>query len=91
MVKTLCCRCRGCGFHPWSGNEDPICCTGQPNRQKFKKICCMQFKKKLIVIVHSIRGFPGDSVVKNPPADSGDARHTGLVPGPGRSHVPWNN
>ena len=45
----------------------------------------------MILIVHSIRGFPGDSVVKNPPADSGDARDTGLVPGPGRSHVPWNN
>ena len=28
----------------------------------------------------SARGFPGDSVVKNPPADAGDA---GLIPGPG--------
>ena len=28
--------------------------------------------------------FPGSSVVKNPPADAGD---TGLIPGPGRSHM----
>ena len=27
-------------------------------------------------------GFPGDSVVKNPPAN---ARDMGLIPGPGRS------
>ena len=31
--------------------------------------------------------FPGDSVVKNLPASAGDARDTGLVPGPERS--PW--
>ena len=29
------------------------------------------------------RGFPGDSVVKNPPTNAGD---TGLIPGLGRSH-----
>ena len=32
-----------------------------------------------------IRGFPGGSVVKNPPANAGDK---GLIPGPGRSHLP---
>ena len=30
-------------------------------------------------------GFPGDSVVKNPPANSGD---TDSIPDPGRSHMP---
>ena len=30
--------------------------------------------------------FPGGPVVKNPPADAGD---TGLILGPGRSHVPY--
>ena len=30
--------------------------------------------------------FPGGPVVKNPPANVGD---TGLIPGPGRSHIPW--
>ena len=32
--------------------------------------------------------FPGDAVVKNPPAHAGD---TGSSPGPGRSHMPRSN
>ena len=32
--------------------------------------------------------FPGGAVVKNPPANAGDA---GSSPGPGRSHKPWSN
>ena len=32
--------------------------------------------------------FPGGTVVKNPPANAGD---TGLIPGPGRSHMPQSN
>ena len=32
--------------------------------------------------------FPGDAVVKNPPANAGD---TGSIPGPGRSHMPQSN
>ena len=31
------------------------------------------------------KGLPGDSVVKNPPANAGDM---GLIPGLGRSHMP---
>ena len=27
------------------------------------------------------RGFPGDAVVKNPPANAEDTRDTGLIPG----------
>ena len=30
-------------------------------------------------------GFPDDSVVKNPPANAGDTRDVGLIPGSGRS------
>ena len=30
-------------------------------------------------------GFPGGSVVKNPPANAGDIRDLGLIPGSGRS------
>ena len=30
-------------------------------------------------------GFPGDSVVQNPPSDAGDTRDTGSIPGSGRS------
>ena len=33
-------------------------------------------------------GFPASVVVKNPPANAGD---TGLIPSPGRSHMPWGN
>ena len=32
-----------------------------------------------------VKDFPGGSVVKNPPANAGD---TGLIAGPGRSHIP---
>ena len=32
-----------------------------------------------------IQGFPGGSVVKNPPANAGD---TDLIPGLGKSHMP---
>ena len=35
-----------------------------------------------------IGGFPGGTVVKNPPANAGD---TCLSPGPGRSHMLWSN
>ena len=30
-------------------------------------------------------GFPDGAVVKNPPANAGDARNVGLIPGSGRS------
>ena len=29
VVKTLCCHCRGCGFDPCSGNQDPTCHVAQ--------------------------------------------------------------
>jgi len=35
--------------------------------------------------IYMKRGFPGGSVVKNLPANAGDARDVGLSPGPGRS------
>ena len=34
------------------------------------------------------RGFPGGTVVKNPPVNAGD---TGSSPGLGRSHMPRSN
>ena len=37
---------------------------------------------------HKDLAFLGGAVVKNLPASSGD---TGLIPGPGRSHMPWSN
>ena len=35
-----------------------------------------------------VRSFPGGTVVKNPPANTGDP---GSSPGPGRSHMPRSN
>ena len=32
--------------------------------------------------------FPGGSVVKNQPAN---AKEVGLIPDPGRVHIPWSN
>ena len=32
-----------------------------------------------------LKGFPGGSVVKNPPASEGDTRDVGSIPGSGRS------
>ena len=37
------------------------------------------------MIPYKTLGFPGDSVVKNLPANVGDVRDTGLIPGSGRS------
>jgi len=40
------------------------------------------------MVVQWFKGFPGGSVVKNPPADAGV---TGSNPGLGRSHKLWSN
>ena len=44
------------------------------------------YAAKLTWIKNIAQDFPGSTVVKNSPANSGD---TGEVPGPGRSHTPW--
>ena len=46
----------------------------------------LQFKEK--IFLHQgfpTPGFPGDSVVKNPPANAGDTGDAGLIPGLERS------
>ena len=45
----------------------------------------MPFRKKIKLGVRNIRGFPGGTMVKNPPANSGDTRDMGSIPGSGRS------
>ena len=45
-------------------------------------------KSKEIIKIYVEEGFPGGTVVKNLPANSGD---TGSSPGPGRSHMPQSN
>ena len=44
--------------------------------------------KIFLIKEDSNRGFPGGTVVKNPPANVGDM---GLSPGPGRSHMLQSN
>ena len=44
-------------------------------------ICIITIIIKIIIGT----GFPGDTVVKNPPANAGDARDMDLIPGLGRS------
>ena len=50
--------------------------------QEAKKNCTK------ITIKISMWGFPGGAVVENPPAN---ARDTGWIPGPGRSHMSQSN
>ena len=45
------------------------------------------FSNFLNIFTHA---FPGDAVVKTPPANAGDARNMGLIPGSGRSHGEGN-
>ena len=45
-------------------------------------------KKQKCAFKSKDQGFPGGSVVKNPPANVGDG---GLIPDLGRSHMPWSN
>ena len=49
----------------------------------------MDLRKKkaheIIYILYISEGFPGGSVVKNPPTSAGNTRDTGLIPGSRRS------
>ena len=44
--------------------------------------------KNLCSAKANVKGFPGGTVVENPPANAG---HTGSSPGQGRSHMPRSN
>ena len=45
-------------------------------------------KRSILLLSVSFKGFPGGSVVKNPPANAGDA---GSIPGSGRSSGEGND
>ena len=52
----------------------------------FDQVVCFLIVEFLRVL-RVFQDFPGGTVVKNPPANSGV---TGSSPGPGRSHMPWS-
>ena len=57
------------------------------------QILCLSFFHLIYYTYRSIRNmllqdFPGDPVVKKPPAD---AAERGSIPGQGRLHMPWSN
>ena len=43
------------------------------------------FALRITIRYSTYLGFPGGTVVKNPPANAGDARDVGSIPGSGRS------
>ena len=49
---------------------------------------CIEF---FIAYIQLIKGFPGATVVKNPPCNAGDARDTGSIPGWGKSPLVGND
>ena len=48
----------------------------------------VKYSKNSDILIKVYWDFPGGTVVKNPPANTGD---TGLSPGPGRYHMPRSN
>ena len=79
--------------------QDPTCCNSdlapsnkQINILKINKIklcnggCCEEtVLKENSSRVKGTEGYPGGTVVKNPPANAGDARDAGWISGLGRS------
>ena len=57
-------------------------------KEKSHMIISIDAEKAFDKIQHPFMGFPGGTVVKNPPANAVDM---GLSPGPGRSHMPQSN
>ena len=90
MVKTLCFHCRGFGFDPRS--ENYVTWHGQKNFLKNAR-CVETFRVPQCLVLLQQFNFhcchlwtsQVTLVVKNLPANSGDARDTGSIPGSGRS------
>ena len=79
----------GLGRSLGGGNGNPLrySCLGNPWTEEPGGLQSQELDRhNLLTKPH--QGFPGGSVLKNPPADAGD---TDLIPGLGRSHGPWSN
>ena len=54
----------------------------------FQPVMCVEAEQRVFLLTHITlvqRGSPWVLVVKNPPANAGDTRHVGSIPGSGRS------
>ena len=51
--------------------------------RKRREILC----QVIYIYPQTERGFPGGTVVKNPPANAGDARDAGSIPGSGQGSL----
>ena len=73
-------------FDGWGGGA---CWWGraQGNFQVLAMFCVQVVYTHVCIYIygHNYMGFPGGSVVKKPPANGGDTRDVGLIPGSGRS------
>ena len=58
------------------------------DRARDAKLWEKHLRQKDLLVQKFKVGFPGGTVVKNPPANAGD---TGSSPGPGRYHMPQSN
>ena len=81
MAKTPFSQCRGVDSIPGQGIKSKI--LHATTKTWYSQISTFFFL--ILIFKKKIQGFPGGSVVKNPPANAGD---TGLIPIPGRSHMP---
>ena len=70
----------------WRGRWDPACSLDLCNF-----INMLGITVDVLCWLHSHLGFPGDTVIKNPPANAGEAGDKGLIPGSGRSPGGGNN
>ena len=93
--KESTCKCRRHRFHPWVGkppgvgNDNPLQCSCLENsmdRGAWWAIIHGAARSQTQLRMHSfILGFLGGTMVKNLPANVGDARAAGLIPRSGKS------
>ena len=80
---------------PWRRDGNPLQCSrrenprteepGGPQSTGLQKVRHDWVTNTLTFLSLMLLGFPGGSVVKNSPANAGDAVDVGLIPGSGRS------
>ena len=70
-------------FPPYPSSKEECMSCGFPAKKWPHFFFFFKIKKK-----QQKEDLPGGPAVKNPPVNAGD---TGMIPGPGRSHMPQSN